>query len=166
MPSGQWPSAALGSTGLRAAGGEKCGCGGGEAELLHLAWQAHTDVVSTLAFSPDELTLASGSWDGTVKLWDLRAGPCSGRGRHTNTISCLAFSPDGRLLASGGRDATVRLWDAHSGTNLQDPATPWFGVSGSPGAPMEACLPVATLRASIRLWQVQKTAPARLCADN
>src|SRR6266702_2426524 len=41
--------------------------------LLHLVWQAHTDVVSTLAFSPDGSTLASGSWDGTLKLWNLQS---------------------------------------------------------------------------------------------
>src|SRR5437764_250060 len=59
--------------------------------LLHLAWQAHTDVVSTLAFSPDGSTLASGSWDGTLKLWNLQSGALLWRGRHTNMISCLAF---------------------------------------------------------------------------
>ncbi|HYL42154.1 MAG TPA: WD40 repeat domain-containing protein [Ktedonobacteraceae bacterium] len=36
---------------------------------LHLALQAHTDAVWVLAFSPDERTLASGSLDGSVKLW-------------------------------------------------------------------------------------------------
>src|SRR5258708_9843965 len=66
--------------------------------LLHLAWQAHTDVVSTLTFSPDGSTLVSGSWDGTLKLWNLPSGALLWRGRHTNTISCVAFSPDGRLL--------------------------------------------------------------------
>src|SRR5207253_4881517 len=40
-------------------------------QTLHLDWQAHTDIVITLAFSPDERTLASGSFDGSVKLWDV-----------------------------------------------------------------------------------------------
>src|SRR5436309_2311670 len=40
-------------------------------QTLHLAWQAHTDMVWTLAFSPDEHMLASGSLDGSVKLWQV-----------------------------------------------------------------------------------------------
>src|SRR6266568_2941935 len=44
---------------------------------LHLVWQAHNDTTSTLAFSPDERTLASGSWDGSLKLWDLERGTLS-----------------------------------------------------------------------------------------
>src|SRR6266702_798004 len=128
--------------------------------LLHLAWQAHTDVVSTLAFSPDGSTLASGSWDGTLKLWNLQSGALLWRGRHTNTISYLAFSPDGRLLASSGRDATVQFWDAHSGTNLQILPHPGsvYRVTWSPDGGLLAS---GDFAGSIRLWQVQKTAPAR-----
>ncbi|TME09402.1 MAG: XRE family transcriptional regulator, partial [Chloroflexi bacterium] len=128
--------------------------------LLHLVWQAHTDVVSTLAFSPDGSSLASGSWDGTLKLWNLQSGALLWRGRHTNTISCLAFSPDGRLLASSGRDATVQLWDAHSGTNLQILPHPGavYRVTWSPDGGLLAS---GDFAGSIRLWQVQKTAPAR-----
>src|SRR6266480_350272 len=128
--------------------------------LLHLVWQAHTDVVSTLAFSPDGSTLASGSWDGTLKLWNLQSGALLWRGRHTNTISYLAFSPDGRLLASSGRDATVQFWDAHSGTNLQILPHPGsvYRVTWSPDGGLLAS---GDFAGSIRLWQVQKTAPAR-----
>src|SRR5438270_101814 len=39
-----------------------------EGQILHLVWQAHTDIVTSLAFSPDERTLATGSWDGALKL--------------------------------------------------------------------------------------------------
>ena len=91
-----------------------------EGKLLHRAWQAHTDTTYALALSPDEHTLASGSNDGSVKLWEVESGALLWSGRHTQSIMGLAFSPDGSLLASGGVDATVRLWEASLGTPLEE----------------------------------------------
>ncbi len=81
-------------------------------QRLHLAWQAHTDTVKSLAFSPDERTLATSSWDGAIKLWDLEGGTLLWTIWQTNNIYCIAFAPNGQMLASGGDDATIRLWDA------------------------------------------------------
>ena len=69
--------------------------------------RGHTRCVDNLAVLPDG-TLASGSWDKTVRLW--RDGACVGTLRgHTNKVTCLAVLPDG-TLASAGVDGTVRLW--------------------------------------------------------
>ena len=73
----------------------------------------HEDWITTLAFSPDGSSLATGSSDNTVRLWNVSepgAEPVVLRG-HEDDISTLAFSPDGRSLATGSHDATVRLWD-------------------------------------------------------
>src|SRR6266481_1666328 len=89
-------------------------------KMLDLAWQAHAAAVQALAFSPDGRTLATGSWDGALKLWDVESRALLWSGWQTKATICLAFAPDGGLLASGGHDATVRLWDAKLGTPLQD----------------------------------------------
>lgn len=73
----------------------------------------HARNVNSVAFSPDGGTLASGSSDKTIRLWDVRTRrrlgpPLTG---HTDAVRSVAFSRDGRTLASGGDDRTIRPWD-------------------------------------------------------
>jgi len=67
--------------------------------------------VRALAVLGDGATLASGSWDRSVRLWDVATRACVATlGGHTGDVNGLAVLGDGRL-ASGSDDKTVRLWD-------------------------------------------------------
>ena len=69
---------------------------------------------------PDGRTLASSSYDGTVRLWEVSSGQMIRvLAEHTNWVTYVTFSPDGRLLASSSTDETIRLWDPDTGECLQ-----------------------------------------------
>jgi hypothetical protein len=72
--------------------------------------------VSSIAFSPDGKTLATGSQDNTARLWNTQtAKPHNTLKGHTAPITSIAFSPDGKTLATGSQDNTARLWNTQAG---------------------------------------------------
>jgi WD40 repeat protein len=93
----------------------------------------HTNWVRSVAFSPNGQFLASGSWDTTIKLWDVAGGrevrTLTG---HTDWVNSVAFSPNGQFLASGSWDTTIKLWDVAGGREVRTLTghTDWVNVCG------------------------------------
>jgi WD40 repeat protein len=117
--------------------------------------RGHTEVVTTVAFSPDDRLLASGSTDRTVKLWDVTTGKMVGSlAGHTASVTAVAFSPDGKLLASAGADGVVQLWDTISGQELRSLEGHRGPVSGVVFSPDGRRLASASEDKSVRVWDV------------
>jgi WD40 repeat protein len=122
----------------------------------------HTDWVRSVAFSSDGQTLASGSRDGTILLWDVAAGqplgqPLTG---HSDGVFSVAFSPDGQTLASGSADGAVILWDIATGQPIGQPLTGHdFDVFSVAFSPDGQTLASASRDLTIRLWDVATGQP-------
>ena len=69
------------------------------------------------ALSPNGKTVALGSWDKTVKIWDIQTGQCiKTLVGHTGSVKSVAFNPhDPTILATGSWDKTVKIWDIATG---------------------------------------------------
>ncbi|MER7538337.1 trypsin-like peptidase domain-containing protein [Streptomyces sp. NPDC097704] len=122
---------------------------------LHRRWFGHTNLVNSMAFSPDGKTLATGSSDKTVRLWDVATGKTRAvlKG-HTDTVTAVAASPDGSTFATGSLDGTARLWDAGTGrlrTTLPKQSDDVWAVAFSPDG---STLAVCDGDRKARLWEL------------
>jgi hypothetical protein len=74
--------------------------------------KGHKDRVFRVVITPDGRRAISGSFDATVRVWDLETGQCLATLEgHTDVVRGVAVTPDGRRVISGSDDKTVRVWD-------------------------------------------------------
>ncbi len=87
--------------------------------IISKVLEGHNERVSSVAFSSDGAMIASGSWDNTVKIWDVETGAeihtLTG---HHGTVDSVEFSPDSTTLASGSRFLTSKFWNVKIGTEI------------------------------------------------
>jgi len=83
-------------------------------------FKGHSELVRSVALSPDGRFALSGSWDKTLKLWEVATGreirTLSG---HSDMVLSVAFAPDGRLALSGSEDKTLKLWEVATGREIR-----------------------------------------------
>ncbi|MFB2935060.1 protein kinase [Aerosakkonemataceae cyanobacterium BLCC-F154] len=84
-----------------------------------LTLTGHSDRITSIAISPDGKTLASGSADRNIKLWNLFTGKeLRTLKDHAAFVTSVDFSKDGKTLASGSGDKTIKLWNVADGKEL------------------------------------------------
>ena len=116
----------------------------------------HTSSIHALALTPDGQTLASGSADRTVKLWnpDSRIPRATFYG-HSHLINALALTPDGRTLASGSWDYTINLWDLETGELVETLCEHSGWIKSVAISPDGNYLVSASADKTIKLWNLE-----------
>jgi len=118
----------------------------------------HTSLVTSIRFSPDGRTLASGSSDSTIILWNRSTGTekkliKDAELDNYDRSPMLAFSPDGKILASG-RNETIRLWDAMTGKQKSILTRDFGFINNIAFTPDGETLVCSTWNGEIALWDV------------
>jgi WD40 repeat protein len=131
-------------------------------QLHHL--KGHEKVVYTVAWSPDGATIASGSFDKAIRLWDPRTGDLTAvlRG-HQGWIFGLAFSPDSRWLLAGAGGypnvpdtrPEVKLWDYRQRREVRSYAVRGHQANSVAFSPDGRTIAAAGLSLGARLWDVE-----------
>lgn len=79
----------------------------------------HSDVVNSIAISPDGQTLWSGSADTTIKMWHLSTGELvQTLIGHSGSVNSVDLSAEGKFLASGSTDKTIKIWQVVSNSEF------------------------------------------------
>ena len=82
--------------------------------------RGHANFVFCVNFNPQGSLLASGSFDESLRLWDVKTGRCLKiLPAHSDPVSGIDFNCDGTLLVSGSYDGLCRIWDTATGQCLK-----------------------------------------------
>jgi eukaryotic-like serine/threonine-protein kinase len=120
---------------------------------------AHTGKVRHACWSPDGLTVATASEDGSAIIWDARTGARRHTLAHKGLVNWVAYHPQGTRIVTASEDGSVRLWDVNTGKALDWPFPPGAVVDHVAFSPDGSRLIVARRDDTVRVWSVDPPQP-------
>ncbi|MCG9126215.1 WD40 repeat domain-containing protein [Candidatus Poribacteria bacterium] len=124
-----------------------------DAATGYLKASIKVNAVRSLAISPDGTTIATGSNNGSVDLWNVTTRQLIGQYiGHTSIVSSIAFSPDNTIIATASEDKTIRIWDIHTGQSIMVLTGHEEWVTSVTFSPDGLTIASTSLDDTIRLW--------------
>jgi len=125
----------------------------------HRGLRGHCHYVEDVVLSRDGQYALSGSWDKTLRLWDLNFGNTSRLFvGHTSDVLSVAFSADNRQIVSGSRDRSIKLWNTlgECKCTIEDAHSDWVScVKFSPN-PLNPLVVSAGWDKVVKVWSLSK----------
>lgn len=88
------------------------------------SFQGHSEEIACISVNPDGATIATGSWDGTIKIWDCKSKKCLNTlFGHTDQVTELRHSADGSQLISSSNDDSIKIWNLRTGNRASEVTT-------------------------------------------
>ena len=122
----------------------------------------------SVAYSPDGHRIISGSYDTTIRIWDVETGAAVGNPLkgYTSLVLSIAYSPDGRLIVSGSHDCTIRIWDAETGAAIRKPLNGHTSdVCSVAYSPDGRHIASGSFNKTIRIWDADWVRPVVYSSD-
>ncbi len=122
----------------------------------HAILRGHSARVTSIAFSLRNDRIATGSWDGTAKIWELSSGREIRTFGHKDYVTTVAFSPNGIWLATGCSDHSVKLWNLRDRERNHDYRAHQRTPQALAFSPTSAMLASVSTVGRIKLWGVER----------
>lgn len=121
-------------------------------------FSGHSGTVNAVAYSPDGTRIASGSNDGTVRIWNATKGhiiyTCDS---HSARVNSVTWSPSGNHIAFGSNDQTVQIWNAstaHRTSLFSVHSSPWVWVYAVASSPDGSRIAMGSKDNTVQIWNV------------
>jgi len=124
---------------------------------LYTIYTSFTGAVNKITFSPTQLNLAAGQYDGGIRIWEMESGELIQAMDSDGVIESLAYTPDGRLLASGNsfENGHIRLWDVQTGEQLRELVGHENGVTSMAFSPDGYLLVSGSYDGVVHVWGIR-----------
>ncbi|CXI23211.1 receptor for activated c kinase, putative [Plasmodium berghei] len=131
----------------------------GEIGTAKKSLTGHSQAISDVSISSDGLFALSGSWDNSIRLWDLSLGETirSFIG-HTSDVFSVSFSPDNRQIVSASRDKTIKLWNTLAQckyTITEQQHTDWITCVRFSPSPKQAIIVSCGWDKLVKVWNLK-----------
>lgn len=131
-----------------------------QSRTIRNTFSGHEQDIYSLDFSRDGRTIASGSGDRTVRLWDIEASSSVLTLTIEDGVTTVAISPDCSLVAAGSLDKSVRVWNVASGhlvERLEGPDGHKDSVYSVAFSPSGKDLVSGSLDRTIKMWELSSS---------